>query len=259
MKRLHLFEFEDQSWFPDIIRNYMTDFLRHVTIQMGLEKPIIALIRDTFKQTGETKILDLCSGSGGLLVAIQDVIDKQHAEKIPVHFTDKYPNHSALASLCEKSPTIRTFEKESVDAISVPGSLAGLRTFFSAFHHFRPDAAKNILRNIVESKSSIAIFEVSRRSLVGLIPMLLSPLAVLLYTPFIKPFKWSRLLLTYVIPAVPFFVMWDGIVSALRTYSVQEMKDLVKTINAQKYQWSIGRCSAPLGHKVSYLIGYPKD
>lgn len=30
MARIHAFEFEDQTWFPGVVREYMTDFLSHM-------------------------------------------------------------------------------------------------------------------------------------------------------------------------------------------------------------------------------------
>ena len=30
MARIHAFEFEDQTWFPGLVREYITDFLSHM-------------------------------------------------------------------------------------------------------------------------------------------------------------------------------------------------------------------------------------
>ena len=51
----------------------------------------------------------------------------------------------------------------------------------------------------------------------------LTPIAV---TPLIRPLRWSRLLWTYLIPLVPVITLFEGLVSCLRTYSVQELHDL---------------------------------
>lgn len=85
--------------------------------------------------------------------------------------------------------------------------------------------------------------------------MFFSPLTVLLTTPFISPFRFGRLVFTYLIPIVPLFVWWDGIVSLLRTYSVQEMKELVSQLNqADSYTWHIGRMKSGPG-AILYLLG----
>ena len=87
--------------------------------------------------------------------------------------------------------------------------------------------------------------------------MLLSnPLAILLATPFIRPFRWSHLLWTYIVPVVPIFIAWDGFVSGLRLYSTQELQELVDGLRSNDYVWGIGR--KPFPHAVTYLIGYPR-
>ena len=92
-----------------------------------------------------------------------------------------------------------------------------------------------------------------------MLAMLFSPISVLLTTPFIKPFKLGRLLFTYLIPIVPLFVLWDGVVSCLRTYSVKEMETLVASLqHSDTYNWEIGRIKSGPG-VVLYLLGTKKD
>jgi hypothetical protein len=90
--------------------------------------------------------------------------------------------------------------------------------------------------------------------------MLLVPLMVLLVTPFIRPFRWSRLVWTYLIPVVPLVSLFDGLVSCLRTYSVQELRDLTEGLGANNYQWDIGELKSTVGPiPITYLIGVPVD
>jgi hypothetical protein len=255
--RVQLFEFEDFSWFPTTLRNLMTDFLRHSTIKMRLHLPIVDLLQGAMRDARTSKVVDLCSGGGGLLVEIQKELCARGARPESVTFTDKYPNVSALADICAHDPGGLAFEREPIDATAVPRELDGIRTMFSAFHHFSPDAACKILSNAVERQRGIAIFEVSRRSLLGLVPMLLSPLGTWVMTPGIRPLNLWRFIFTYLVPAVPFFIMWDGIVSALRTYTVEEMRDMAASIGAETFDWRAGEAKAPYGYRVTYLIGTP--
>jgi hypothetical protein len=81
---------------------------------------------------------------------------------------------------------------------------------------------------------------------------------VLLTTPFIRPFRIGRIIFTYLIPVVPLFVWWDGIISSLRTYSIKEMEDLVKSVeNNDSFVWEIGRLKSGPG-VVLYLLGTVK-
>ena len=52
------------------------------------------------------------------------------------------------------------------------------------------------------------------------------PLRVLLATPFILAFRWSRLFWTYLVPALPFVLTFDVVVSLQRVYSVEELRRL---------------------------------
>jgi hypothetical protein len=79
----------------------------------------------------------------------------------------------------------------------------------------------------VRAREPIGIFEIPDRRWVTLVSLcLLTPLLVIVTTPFIRPFCWRRLLWTYVVPLVPLTCLWDGIVSQLRAYSVSELKSL---------------------------------
>ena len=81
---------------------------------------------------------------------------------------------------------------------------------------------------------------------------------VLLVTPFILPFSWSRLVWTYIIPALPLVLTFDVIVSMLRMYSVSEMREL--TAGLDGYHWDIGTVRAwPIPMRLTYLIGMPKQ
>jgi hypothetical protein len=106
----------------------------------------------------------------------------------------------------------------------VPRGLDGFRTLFNAFHHFRPELARRILADAVAARRPIAVFEVVSRRLLPLVGLLLSPLNVLVLMPFVRPRRWSWLFFTYVVPVIPLFVLWDGVVSWLRIYSEPELR-----------------------------------
>lgn len=146
----------------------------------------------------------------------------------------------------------------SVNALRVPSELTGFRTLFTSFHHFQPDEALTILRDAVASHSGIGIFESTQRRLSGVLGMLITPLIVWLVTPFIRPFRWTRLLWTYLLPLVPLIVVFDGVVSVLRSYTVAELTAFTKELSDSGYEWDVGETTAQSFHTpVTYLIGYP--
>jgi hypothetical protein len=89
--------------------------------------------------------------------------------------------------------------------------------------------------------------------------MLFSPLTVILVTPFIRPFKIGRIVFTYLIPLVPIFVLWDGLVSCFRTYSVREMQVIVQSLEGmEKYNWEINKVKSGPGILLC-LLGSEKQ
>ncbi len=257
MGRIHLFEFEDQKWFPTFLRNYGTDFLQFLSNRTKMYKPIIPIIKKGLNKSGTNQIIDLGSGGGGGLKWLNSELKKDIPD-IKITLTDFYPNIPAFRLTKKKADNFEFIDKP-IDARNVPPELKGLRTQFLSLHHFKPNDAKQILQNAVDTNSAIAIFEAQERSLPSLIAMLFSPLSVLLTTPFIGPFKIGRIIFTYLIPIVPLFVLWDGIVSSLRTYSMKEMNALVENLDGtEKYDWEINKVkSGP--SVVLYLLGTKKE
>lgn len=256
MGRIHLFEFEDQKWFPKFLRNYGTDFLQFLSNKTKLWKPIVPVLERGLKAAGSNRIVDLGSGGGGGLLWLNSELLK-HQPDLKVILTDYYPNLSAF-EYTKKQASNFEFVEEPVDARQVPQDLRGFRTQFLSLHHFRPKDASRILQNAVNSGSVIGIFEAQERSVPSIVAMMFSPISVLLTAPFIRPFKVGRLVFTYLIPIVPLFVLWDGLVSSLRTYSVNEMKTLVANLeNTDTYNWEIDRVKSGPG-VVLYLLGTKK-
>ena len=130
---------------------------------------------------------------------------------------------------------------------------------FLSFHHFKPDQATHILQNAVDTKQPIAIFEAQERNIVNFIKFMFSPINLLLTTPFIRPFKTGRIIFTYLIPIVPIFVLWDGLVSVLRTYTAAELINMSENLNnSSSFEWEISK-TKDRGITILYLLGFPKD
>jgi len=256
MSRIHLFEFEDQKWFPTMLRNFGTDFLQFLANKTKMYHPIVDLLSETLNEENQFRIIDLGSGGGGGLIGLNEELKKKKPD-LKILLTDFYPNVPAFEFTKSKATNF-DYVRNPIDARNVPEKLIGVRTQFLSLHHFRPEDAVKILQNAVDVNQSIAIFEAQERSFASILAMLFSPITVLLTTPFIRPFKIERIIFTYLIPIIPLFILWDGVVSSLRTYSVKEMKELVEKVNGnEKYDWNIGRIkSGP--SVVLHLIGKPK-
>ena len=257
MKRFQLIEIGDQVWLPNSVRDALTDYLQFVINLTKPYAPIVPRLRHALAQTNACRIIDLCSGGAGPWLALQPAL--QDSASMSVLLTDKFPNVPAFERAFSVSNGALEFVAESVDATAVSEQMVGFRTLFSSFHHFRPAEARAILGDAVKNRQGIGVFEATHRSVLAILLMFITPFLVLIFTPFIRPFRPSRLLWTYVVPIVPLIVLFDGIVSCLRTYTPAELQTLTAEVSSETpYQWEIGEQRAegkPL--PVTYLLGYP--
>ena len=145
------------------------------------------------------EVVDLGSGSG---------VEELHAcgFKKNVTLTDLYPNVGGSLP----------YWSEPVDAAAVPDTLSGVRIIFASFHHFRPQAAREILRDAFKRRRPIAIFEATSRTLAAIASALAVPILALVLTPRIRPLSWTQVLFT----------------SQLSTYSAPELEELTRDLQS---------------------------
>jgi hypothetical protein len=256
--RLQLLELEDQPWLPAAIRDGATDFLETSQRVIGAAKLTAPRVRRALEASGERAIVDLASGGGGPALRVRQRLAEEGLA-VDLVLTDRYPNRTAFEHATSRDGGPVSCRFDPVDARHVARDLPGLRTLFNALHHFEPENARAILADAVEARRPVAVFELSDRSALGLVSMTLVPLWVLLLTPLARPFRWSRLLLTYLLPAIPFVCLWDGVVSQLRTYLPAELLELAAAADPDaSFAWQAGplRGAAPRG---SFLIGVPRQ
>jgi hypothetical protein len=236
----------------------MTDFLRFTMERFTPYAVVAPLLASALTRLDESRIVDLCSGGGGPWLDLLRRIPAAGGPEVRVTLTDAFPNRAAFGRLREKTAGAVDGEAEPVSATAVPERLAGFRTVFTGLHHFPPTDVRAMLADAVRRRSGIGVFEITERSLVSLVGMLFLPLFVLLATPFIRPFRWSRLLLTYLLPLIPLAVWFDGTVSCLRSYTPDELLVMARGVGDQRTEWVAGRIrSAPFVTRVTYLIAMP--
>jgi hypothetical protein len=259
MRRVQLIELHEQWWFPSFLRDDVTEVLQAGLNRFKAYAAIAPLLRRVLDSTQCRSIVDMCSGGGGPWVGLVRKVRGDAWACLQIQLTDKYPNLRAFQKVQAASENQIGFYAGPVDAMDVPSELKGVRTMFTSFHHFRPEEACAVLQNAVDARQGIAIFEVTRRaaSTIGLMfPWALTPLWI---TPFIRPFRWSRVLCTYLVPIIPLVFFFDGVVSCLRTYRVQELREIIARVTGAEYQWDLGEyAGASAGAPITYLIGYPR-
>jgi hypothetical protein len=259
MRRFHLIEFEDLDKFPAKVRDGITDYLRFFISLFRLYSPIAGFLKEYMNKTGKKEILDLCSGGGGATMQVVNELDAITKEKYRVIQSDKFPNLESFNYVKNKSGGRIEYIEKSVDAINVPKEFQGFRTIFSSFHHFDKNDAVKVLQSAADCNVPIGIFDAAERKWLYIFGVIFStPFFLFFCSPFFKPFKWSRIFYTYLVPLIPLFSLWDGVVSMLRIYSPEELLELTKSIRSNGYIWKSGLLKNKIGTKVTYLVGYPE-
>lgn len=260
MKWQKLTEFADASWCPQYIRDELTETLRHFAVTMKAYDAIIPEFIWVLQQSKCNKIIDLCSGASGPWEYLLQITDKFKIDVATITLTDIAPNKQTQSSLREKYPEKIIFKEESVDAKNIDPELIGVRTIFSAFHHFTTAEAQAILQDAVDKQMPICIFEMTERSFFSFLHTPFSTILPFAQRLFRPPLPLHRLLFSYVIPIVPFVFFYDSTVSHLRTFSPEELQDMISTLNNKdSFQWETGKKKSPRSLITNtYLIGYPK-
>ncbi|MEM7658402.1 MAG: hypothetical protein AAF399_19905, partial [Bacteroidota bacterium] len=244
MKRTHLFEFEDYPWFPNWLRKCMTRYIVAFHRILKSKHELAKLLAKALPYAKEPHIVDLCSGSGGpMLDVLEELKQTHHLEQVKVTFSDLYPNLEVAEEVQILNDPHISYRTEPLDATKVDPSLQGVRTMICSLHHMKPAVAKQILADAKQAKQPFLAFELSDNRFPNWLmwPTLpLNVLTVLLITPFVRPMSWQQLVFTYLIPLLPIFIGWDGAVSNVRTYTMEDMEKLTKDLQASDYQWEMG-------------------
>jgi hypothetical protein len=248
-KRKQLFEIQDFSWCPDAVRDGVTDYLRFSLTLVPLYKTAGVWIHKMAK-SHKGNWIDLCAGAGGGSLPLFQTM--KFEQKLELILTDLYPNSSNL-----KIPSVM-FHPVSVDARQVPASLKGFRTLFTSFHHLPDEVAQGVLQDAFKTKTPIGVFEFTERNLYCLMMTAPTILNTFLLTPFIFPWKLSRLFWTYLIPLIPIVATVDILLSCFRTRTPKELEAMISEMNDPDYTWHVGKSPASFGFSMTYLVGLPK-
>jgi hypothetical protein len=265
MQRVHLVELEDLPWFPAGVRDGGTDVLDFLFARIGFYRALVPELVALMRTVGTRRLVDLCSGGGGGALAMRALLLEQGHDGLALVLTDRFPSAAAAARVqALGDPRVR-WHAEPVDAFHVPPELpTGIRTMYGALHHFPPEGVRQLVQAAVNDGVPLAFFDVAAppalRKLPGvLVPFLAVPNMVFLFAtcvllvPFVRPFRVTRALLTYLLPAIPLLFAWDGMVSGLRAYTPEELLTLAQAVpGSERYTWRATR-----GGTALCLLGYP--
>ncbi len=97
--RLHLFELEDQPWFPGVVRDLATDYLHFVEIRLALHRPVVGLLLEALRMTKLERVVDLCSGGSGPVLWLHKALADAGANSVVSHAGDALHSPFQLATL----------------------------------------------------------------------------------------------------------------------------------------------------------------
>ncbi|KAI6244635.1 hypothetical protein HI914_07368 [Erysiphe necator] len=239
---------------------------------------VAQMLSRVLDDAGRYRYVDFCAGAGGPTLTIERELNSQLAShrftgknnenRPPVQFvlTDLHPHIPEWTKVSKQAENI-TFIPESVDATCAPSSVKSnykqkiCRFYNLSFHHFDDRLASSILRNSFETADGFGIFELQDRTLSSLIVVILSVVVLLLTTPFYFWRSPLHMFFTYIIPILPFVMLFDGFISCLRTRTPEEILYLTEKCGAPLDDWKIvyGReqHSWPCGY-LSWIIAVKK-
>ncbi|KAI0539061.1 hypothetical protein GGR58DRAFT_263505 [Xylaria digitata] len=294
--RLHLFEIADQSWFPAFLRAYVQTGLTHTwtthlpLLQSCSPATLVANIlrRELGASVSSYTYIDFCAGAGGPTPYIEQALNRQlgstrsssssspsyaavasnghRDEGVKFVLTDLHPHVESWEKAARASPCL-TYVSSPVDAAAAPSSLilqnkaegkGTFRLFNLAFHHFDDELARAILKNTVETSDGFAIFELQSRTFSSFVSCMLFGFFILLIAPLLYWWSPQILFFVYVLPIVPFVLVFDGVISSLRTRTADEVEVLLRTCGAQDtVDWIVHSGSEtflwPCGH-LTWII-----
>ncbi len=211
-------ELEDHDWFPQIFRQYQTDYIGFVVARFNIYQPFVHYLRE---QGGLPPVMhDLCSGSGEPAISIF----QQSGLFSQLILSDKYPTNNFIPY------EHVSYISEPMDALREPFRQGELYTMFNAFHHFTDQEKQKMVADLIASDAKAFFVEILSPSLFTLFKILLATtIGTLVLTPFVRPFSWKRLFFTYIFPVNILTIAFDGITSVMKSLSVRSYRILFNT------------------------------
>jgi len=257
--RAHLFEFNDRNWVPASLRDTIVETLSRSLQWGGFLRPLVPVIDRFLSACGTREVLDLCAGAGGPAVILSHEAERLGLAPPRFLITDLFPRVPLWMHAKQQRPDNIDFIAEPVDATRIPAALSEgrARIIVNAFHHFQPNLAAAILRDAVDSHAPIFISESFERDPRGALPLIPIGIPSLLATPLFSPRdRLAKAAWAWLTPIGLAAGSWDAIISTLRIYSEQDLRDLVAPFG-QHYEWTYGTYDYPYGGRGCYFQGLP--
>ncbi|KJK42379.1 hypothetical protein UK23_37430 [Lentzea aerocolonigenes] len=263
LPRIDFVELHDLDRTPPVLRTLHTESIAFIYRLTDAAREYSVPLSLALRLGASHRIVDLCAGSGGPVPLIQRRLHREGVHT-QVTLTDLVPNVRAFQRVQAANARVLPdccsvdYESSSVDATDC--ALEGTRTIYGAFHHFPPALAVRMLQNAVDTRQPMVVVDTKRSFVYPLLFPFLTTLMVLISAPFQRnplPRYLLRLVLTYLVPVLPFMMFFDSVVSFLRMYGRAELQRMVDGLSGtETFTWKIGVVPGFTG--AQYLIGVPR-
>jgi len=224
MKRKQAPQITNASWFPNFLTRCVYEFMTWFVNKVNAAKPFMPVIEEGLQHADRIVVINKRCGAGF------ETVDRLVDDKIK-----------------------RVF----VSAENLTTTEEGLYLSVNSFHQFSVNEAKDMLTQISNKKQPVVIVEGNNDSLWQVFGMtVIVPITVLLTAPFVKPFRFERIIFTYIIPVLPFVTFFDGFMALFKLYAPKDLDELTASIKTDGYYWRSGKLDNGRGGKIIYLIGY---
>lgn len=240
-------ELGDKAWFPKWMRQHQMEFLAYMAERLHLYRPVLPQLQSLLSTIEKNGWTDACSGEGGPV----HYLARQLELPYPVLLTD-------IASPAQTPATGRSIWHPQPVALPedpIPGE--GIITLFNAWHHFSHAQQQGILQKAAAAGRPILIAEILQPHVLSWLSVTVAAtLGQWLFAPWIRPFRWSRLFFTYVVPIHLLTVLYDGWLSVLHSQSAQQMHQAVSGLQQPHYAFTTPSYRGTFS-KVTCIVGMP--
>ncbi len=260
LPRLQLFEFNDLPWVPAAVRDTVVESLTRTLAWGRMLDGLVAPFQDFLRDTGAREVLEIGSGAGGPAGILSRAIVRGGGVSPRFILTDLHPRVEVWERARRAQPESIDFEASSVDATHVPPELSRgrVRSVVNVLHHFPRELATAVFEDAVRGSPGIFVAEGFERNPLLFANYAVAGLPALVLNPILSPKdRLAKAALTWLSPVALGVSLWDGLVSTLRVWSEEELRDMVAPFGGH-WRWDYGTYDyLPYGHGY-FFRGVPR-
>ena len=196
------------------------------------------------------------------MLEVIDHINQELPEaKIRLLLTDAFPDKRTTRHIRDLNHPLVRYSSTPLHAEDIDQAPGGIKTMVASFHHLRTHQARAVLSAAENSQQPLLIYELAPNRLPVILwwlflPVSMSILVIMSWcmTPFVRPFSFSQLFFTYIIPVIPLIYAWDGRASLMRTYTFKDIEELLQGRASDNYAWTMQRAKSATNRLAGYYI-----